>query len=75
MLRTVEALIDKEGNVRLLEEIKLSSSRRALVTIMEEKDSIPHILRPFGLSAGDFFVPEDFDAPLPEDVLRDFEGA
>lgn len=30
--------------------------------------------RPFGLCAGEFEVPEDFDEPLPEDVLRDFEG-
>lgn len=31
-------------------------------------------LRPFGLCAGEFIVPEDFDAPLPEDVLNAFEG-
>jgi prevent-host-death family protein len=30
--------------------------------------------RPFGLCAGQFTVPEDFDTPLPEDVLREFEG-
>jgi antitoxin (DNA-binding transcriptional repressor) of toxin-antitoxin stability system len=30
--------------------------------------------RPFGLCAGEFFVPDDFDAPLPEDVLSAFEG-
>jgi antitoxin (DNA-binding transcriptional repressor) of toxin-antitoxin stability system len=31
--------------------------------------------RPFGLCAGQFTVPPDFDQPLPEDVLREFEGA
>jgi prevent-host-death family protein len=30
--------------------------------------------RPFGLCHGSFVVPEDFDAPLPEEVLREFEG-
>jgi antitoxin (DNA-binding transcriptional repressor) of toxin-antitoxin stability system len=30
--------------------------------------------RPFGLAAGTFVVPDDFDAPLPDDVLREFEG-
>ena len=30
--------------------------------------------RPFGLCAGEFTVPADFDEPLPESVLRDFEG-
>ncbi len=31
-------------------------------------------LRPYGLCAGEFTVPDDFDAPLPEDVLQQFEG-
>lgn len=31
-------------------------------------------LRPFGLCAGEFVVPDEFDAPLPEEVLRQFEG-
>lgn len=31
-------------------------------------------LRPFGLCAGEFSVPDDFDAPLPEDLLNAFEG-
>jgi antitoxin (DNA-binding transcriptional repressor) of toxin-antitoxin stability system len=30
--------------------------------------------RPFGLAAGEFAVPDDFDLPQPEDVLREFEG-
>jgi antitoxin (DNA-binding transcriptional repressor) of toxin-antitoxin stability system len=30
--------------------------------------------RPFGLCAGQFTVPADFDQPLPEDVLNEFEG-
>ena len=31
-------------------------------------------LRPFGLCAGEFTVPDDFDASLPEDILSAFEG-
>lgn len=30
--------------------------------------------RPDGLAAGLFVVPDDFDDPLPEEILRDFEG-
>ncbi|WP_437682732.1 type II toxin-antitoxin system Phd/YefM family antitoxin [Sorangium sp. So ce131] len=30
--------------------------------------------RPSGLCAGEFTVPEDFDAALPEDLLDSFEG-
>ena len=31
-------------------------------------------LRPFGLCAGEFTVPDDFDDPLPEEILKEFEG-
>lgn len=30
--------------------------------------------RPFGLAAGAFVTPADFDEPLPEELLRHFEG-
>ena len=30
--------------------------------------------RPFGLCAGRFTVPADFDQPLPDDILQEFEG-
>ena len=36
MIRTVEAVIDEHGNVRLLEPVHLQAARRALVTILEE---------------------------------------
>lgn len=37
MIRTVEAVVDEHGNVRLLEPLQLPSERRALVTILEER--------------------------------------
>ena len=36
MIRTVEAIIDEEGRVSLLEPVHPSSARRALVTILDE---------------------------------------
>jgi hypothetical protein len=36
MIRTVEAVVDSSGNVRLLEEVHLPGARRALVTILED---------------------------------------
>ncbi|WP_261365087.1 hypothetical protein [Anatilimnocola floriformis] len=30
------------------------------------------VRRPSGLCAGQFVVPDDFDAPLPDEILRDF---
>ena len=29
--------------------------------------------RPYGLAAGAFRVPDDFDSPLPDSILKDFE--
>ena len=40
MIRTVEAEIDENGNVRLLEPVRLSSSHPALVTILENRTGI-----------------------------------
>ena len=31
--------------------------------------------RPYGLCAGRFTVPDDFDSPLPDDLLKEFEGS
>lgn len=33
------------------------------------------VQRPYGLCAGEFTVPDDFDEPLPEDFLATFEAA
>jgi hypothetical protein len=60
MLKTIEAVIEKDGHVRLLEEIRLSRSRRALVTILddERESSEPALLS---------------EAALAEDWRRDEE--
>ncbi len=36
MIQTVEAVIDEQGKVQLLEAVQLSVPRRALVTILDE---------------------------------------
>ncbi len=40
MIRTVEATIDEQGNVTLLEPVQLTSIRRALVTILEDEPAV-----------------------------------
>ena len=37
MIQTVEAVIDENGRVQLLEDVRLPEARRALVTILEEE--------------------------------------
>jgi len=36
MIQTVEAVIDEQGKVQLLQNVRLPQGRRALVTILEE---------------------------------------
>ena len=52
------------------EDIVITRSGRPvakLVTLEEERPI-------FGIDKGRFVVPDDFDAPLDEDLLRAFEG-
>lgn len=35
----------------------------------------PPASRPFGMNRGEFTIPDDFDEPLPEEILQSFEGA
>ena len=37
MIQTIEAIIDEQGKVQLLQNVRLPQIRRALVTILEEK--------------------------------------
>ncbi len=39
-MRTVEAIIEANGQVRLIERVQLPSPRRALVTILEESPAL-----------------------------------
>jgi hypothetical protein len=40
MIQTMEAIVDEAGNVKLLAEIELKESRRALVTILEKEPKV-----------------------------------
>ncbi len=40
MIKTVEAIIDEQGDVQLLQPVQLSATRRALVTILDEYPAI-----------------------------------
>jgi hypothetical protein len=41
VIQTVEAVVDADGRVRLLGEIRVSAPRRALVTILDEPAAVP----------------------------------
>ncbi len=71
-MQTLQAIIDKDGSVRLLEPIHLADSRLAIVTVLDVAPKSG--LRPYGLCKGEFVVPDDFDDPLPDYLLDAFEG-
>ncbi len=54
------------------EDVVISKSGRPVARIVAFSES--HKPRPLGLDEGLFDVPEDFNAPLPEDLLAAFEG-
>lgn len=60
MLQTIEAVIDEQGNIRLLEPIQLPVSRRALVTILEDE---PHINIPETALLSEPALAEDWNRP------------
>ena len=41
MIQTVEAVVDADGQVRLLGELHVDGPRRALVTVLEEPAAVP----------------------------------
>lgn len=40
-MRTIEAIIEADGRIRLLESVELPGARRALVTVLEELSDEP----------------------------------
>ena len=60
-------LVEKGETLVILRHSKEVAEVRSL----EQAEKAP---RPHGLCAGEFSVPDDFDAPLPEDIIAGFEG-
>ena len=54
------------------ETVVLFRDDRAVAEIRPLKAIVAR--RPMGLAAGEFVVPDDFDDPLPDDLLDAFEG-
>jgi len=46
MRQTVEAIIDREGRVQLMEKVSITRTRRALVTILEEVEDESGVVLP-----------------------------
>ncbi len=77
-MRTVNIHEAKTHLSRLLQEV----SEGAEIVIAKAGKPVARLVsvrparkrRKLGWLAGRFTVPDDFDAPLPDDVIADFEG-
>lgn len=67
----LSALLDR---VEAGETVAITRRHRVVAEVRPARPPQRSARRPFGLCRGQFRVPRDFDAPLPEDILRDFEG-
>ncbi len=59
MVRTVEAVIDPRGHVRLLEPVELAGVRRAFVMILEDPSTNDAAVLSEGALAKDWGKPEE----------------
>ncbi len=65
MIRTIEAVIDEQGRVRLLEDVRLPEARRALVTILED---IPRMSVSETALLSERALAEDWNRPEEEEA-------
>lgn len=57
------------------EPIKLVVRGDVVIAEVQPVSPVKNTPRPFGLASGEFAVPDDFDEPLPNEVIGLFEGA
>lgn len=72
MIRTVEAVIDEEGNVRLLEAVRPPAARRALVMILEEG---PATQASEGALLSEETLAQDWDRPEEDEAWSHIQPA
>lgn len=82
-MKTVITVNVSEAKARLTELLQRAEAGEKVIIsrrnqpVIELRPIVAKAARPtpqFGLSAGDFQVPDDFDAPLHEELLTAFEG-
>jgi len=76
-LSLAELLNDAPVFVSLIkqgEEVELTDNGSQLARVIPARMD-RRTRRPAGLAKGEFSVPKDFNAPLPEHIVGEFEGA
>ncbi len=68
-----ESQLLRDGHLSCPEEYANPEAQfKVIVSLPDVKT--PGTQRPFGLCKGEFHVPDDFDSPLPDYIIEEFEG-
>ena len=71
------------GKTLPLPDLSAFEGKRVEVIVIEDESQVPSVVsaspesprqRPLGLYRGQFTVPDDFDAPLPAEIQKYFDG-
>ncbi|MDQ1351441.1 MAG: hypothetical protein QG657_1743 [Acidobacteriota bacterium] len=71
---TFQTMLLNDGHLYCPKEYASPKATFNVIVSFPDAENVAEPLRPFGLCKGEFRVPDDFDAPLPEYILREFEG-
>ncbi|MEB3231501.1 MAG: hypothetical protein VKJ64_10860 [Leptolyngbyaceae bacterium] len=64
----------KKGKTEFPDQDEALQAPEPKPSLMAKLRQVKIAARPTGLCSGDFVVPEDFDEPLPDAILDEFEG-
>jgi hypothetical protein len=71
---TFQTKLLSDGHLYCPQEYASPEAIFNVIVSLPDAENMVESLRPFGLCKGEFQVPDDFDAPLPEYILKEFEG-
>lgn len=72
---TFKSQLLEDGHLLCPEKYATPSAQfKVIVSLPDEELESESSSRPFGLCKGEFTVPDDFDDPLPEVIIKQFEG-
>lgn len=72
MLTTVQAIVDPDGSVRLLEKVKLDRSSRALVTIFDREEILESVSSSL---LSEKALGEDWNRPEEDEAWKPYQRA
>jgi len=70
----IDIMIPENHRVEIDLPADLPTGPAEVIVLADQEKSARRELRPIGIDAGKGRIADDFDAPLPEDLLKLFEG-